>query len=294
MNENTLNGYQDFTSETPFSFSQHSSIGCGGSAKIAFYPRSVAETTALFQKLERDKIPYFVVGNMTNILPPDEGTDKAIVCMKSLNDVAVSDSAFVFVYAGASSSGLLSACKRANKSGAEFLFGVPCTLGGALYMNAGAGGAYISEIVESVLVYEGGKTRILSMKECEYSYKKSVFMENGRVILGATLRLETADETTIKMREQFYKDRRKHLPKGRSMGCVFKNPEGAFAGDLIERSGLKGLRVGDAKVSEEHANYIINDGHATAREIRALISLIKNAVYSQYGVRLEEEIRYLT
>lgn len=292
MNENTFKDYRDFTSETPFAFSRHSSIGCGGSAKIAFYPRSVAETTALFQKLERDKIPYFVVGNMTNILPADEGTDKAIVCMKSLNGVSVSDSAFV--YAGATSGALLSACKRANKSGAEFLSGVPCTLGGALYMNAGAGGAYISEIVESVLVYAGGETRMLSVKDCGYSYKKSAFMENGGVILGASLRLEAADAATIEAREQYYKDRRKHLPKGRSMGCVFKNPEGGFAGDLIERSGLKGLRVGDAKVSEEHANFIINDGNATARDIRALISLIKNAVWSQYGVRLEEEIRYLT
>ncbi|MBQ8229868.1 MAG: UDP-N-acetylmuramate dehydrogenase [Clostridia bacterium] len=292
MNENTFKGYRDFASETPFAFSRHSSIGCGGSAKIAFYPRSVAETTALLQKLERDGIPYFVVGNMTNILPADEGTDKAIVCMKSLNGVAVADSAFV--YAGATSGALLSACKRANKSGAEFLSGVPCTLGGALYMNAGAGGAYISEIVESVLVYEGGETRILSVKDCAYSYKKSAFMENGGVILGASLRLKTADAATIETREEYYKDRRKHLPKGRSMGCVFKNPEGAFAGDLIERSGLKGLRLGDAKVSEEHANFIINDGNATARDIRALISLIKNAVWSQYGVRLEEEIRYLT
>ncbi len=292
MNKDVLKGYEKFTCEAPFDFSRHSSIGCGGGAKLAFYPRSVAETTALLKKLERDGIPYYLLGNMTNVLPPDEDTEKVVVCTKALNGVAVSDAAFV--YAGATSGALLSACKRANKSGAEFLYGVPCTLGGALYMNAGAGGTYISEIVENVLVYRQGETRILSGKDCSYAYKKSVFMENGAVILGASLRLETADAATIETREEYYKDRRKHLPKGRSMGCVFKNPEGAYAGDLIERSGLKGLCVGDARVSEEHANFIINDGNATAREIRTLISLIKNAVWAQYGVRLEEEIRYLT
>lgn len=284
--------YSAFEHETPFEMAKHSSIGCGGNAEIAFCPRSVAEITALLTKLEKDGIPYLVLGNMTNVLPSDEGTDKAIVRTKNLNGIMIADGAFA--YAGATSGGLLRACKRQGKSGAEFLNGVPCTFGGALFMNAGAGGKYMDEIVESVFVYRKGNTRLLSLSECGYSYKKSVFMENGDVILGASLRLCDATETEIAERERYYAECRAHLPKGRSMGCVFKNPEGAFAGDLIERSGLKGLRIGDARVSEEHANFIINDGNATAKEIRSLIALVKNAVSAQYGVTLCEEIRYLT
>ena len=160
-------------------------------------------------------------------------------------------------------------------------------------MNAGAGDKYISEIVENVMVLRDGKKRILSLKECEYAYKHSVFMENTDVILGATLRLDKANEEEIEREEKYYLSRRKHLPKGKSMGCVFKNPNGKYAGDLIERSGLKGFRIGGAKISEKHANFIINDGGATSADIKALIMLIKNAVQAQYGICLEEEIRYI-
>lgn len=119
-------------------------------------------------------------------------------------------------------------------------------------------------------------------------------MQDGSVIVGAHFALNQASLDEIEEREEYYKERRKHLPKGRSMGCVFKNPEGLSAGELIEKSGLKGLRLGGAYVSEEHANFIINGGGATASDVKKLIQLIKNAVHAQYGVRLEEEIRYLT
>ena len=294
---NALNGafdfaeYSKFASASPFDFSKNSSIGCGGSAAIAFYPSSVAELTALVEKLEKDEIPYYVLGNLTNVLPPDGESRFAVVSTKKLNGVVMGE--LVFVYAGATSGALLRACKREKKSGAEFLSGVPCTLGGALYMNAGAGGKYISEIVENVLLLRKGERRILPVKDCGYSYKKSVFMENGDILLGATLHLERATAGQIEEREKYYLDRRKGLPKGRSMGCVFKNPVSAYAGDLIERSGLKGFRIGGAKISEEHANFIINERNATAKDIRALITLAKNAVKSQYGIELKEEIRYL-
>ena len=158
-------------------------------------------------------------------------------------------------------------------------------------MNAGVSGQYVADVVESVLVYRNGESRLLSKAECGYAYKKSVFMQNGDVIVGAALSLAKADEREIIERESYYEKRRAHLPKGRSMGCVFKNPEGAYAGDLIEKSGLKGLRVGGAFVSKEHANFIINDGSCSAQDIETLIAIIKNAVLAQYGIALEEEIR---
>ena len=287
-----IDGYSAFAFETPFDFSKHSTIGCGGKAKVAFYPRSVPETVALIQKLEEDGIAYRVLGNLSNVLPSDGESDKAVVCLKELREISKTETG-VFAYAGVTAGGLLNACKKFGKSGAEFLSGIPCTLGGALYMNAGVSGAYIGDIVESVYVLRKGEPRLLGVNECGYAYKKSVFMQNGDTILGASLRLKEGTQTEIEDREKWYFDRRAHLPKGRSMGCVFKNPVGAFAGELIERSGLKGMRLGGAKISETHGNFILNDKGATSAEIRDLILLIKNAVYAQYGIKLEEEIQYI-
>lgn len=286
-----FSAYQTFSHETPFNMASHSTIGCGGNAPVCFCPHSVAETKALLSKLDADKIPYYVIGNMSNVLPPDEGTEKVLLSTKNLNGMTVENGGFA--YAGATAGALLSLCKRNGKSGAEFLSGIPCTVGGALFMNAGAGGVYIDQIVENVLVYHRGETKLLSCKDCGYSYKQSVFMENEMVILGASLRFVDAKDEEIQKKETYFKSRRAHLPKGKSMGCIFKNPKEGSAGDFIERSGLKGLRVGGAFVSEKHANFIINDGTAKTADVKTLISLIQNAVLQQYGIRLKEEIRYI-
>ncbi len=277
--------------EKPFDFSKRSTIGCGGLAKIAYYPQTVEQLATIVTRCEEGRTPYLVLGNLSNVLPSDEGYDGVIVSTKRLNGVTVGER--VFAYAGVTPRELLSSTKRAGLGGAEFLSGIPCTMGGALYMNAGAAGRYISEIVESVLVLRDGEKLLLSAKNCEYAYKKSVFMQNEDVILGCSLLLYPSAAEEIARREKEYLERRKHLPKGRSMGCVFKNPEGRFAGALIEGCGLKGYRVGGAKISEEHANFILNDKGATAKDIRALIEVAKRAVYEKYSIHLQEEIRQI-
>ncbi len=277
--------------ETPFDFSLHSTIRTGGRAKIGYFPRNIGEMTELVYLLTEEKIPFLVLGNLSNVLPSDEDYDGAIISTKGLCGVKVGEKTFVL--AGTTAGSLLKATKCANYMGAEFLSGIPCTLGGALYMNAGAGGKYISEIVESVLVLREGKERLLTKEECGYAYKRSAFMENNDVILGAYLRLKSATKAEIEKAEGEYLAHRSHLPKGFSMGCVFKNPEGKFAGELIEGSGLKGFRIGGGKISETHANFILNDRGATSKDIRALITIAKNAVRAQYGIELQEEIRYL-
>ncbi len=277
--------------QSPFDFSRHSSIGCGGKAKIAFYPQSVEELIALTERLRAEEEPYLVLGNLTNVLPADEGYEGAVIRTTKLDGVARNGG--LFVYAGTSSGAFLRVCKQAKLTGGEFLEGVPCTMGGALYMNAGAGGRYIAELVERVLVLREGKRVSIPVKECAYAYKQSAFMRSGDIILGAELRLTESDGAQIERQIERYRQRRAHLPKGKSMGCVFKNPEKGFAGDLIERSGLKGMRVGGAVISKEHANFILNERNATAGDIRALIALIKNAVRAQYGIELQEEIRYV-
>ena len=283
--------YGAFHAERKFDMSKHSSIGCGGTAEIAFQPTSVAELTALLYKLETDGVPYHVLGNMTNVLPNDMGTGRAVVRLRKLNGVICAGGAFA--YAGATPAEILRECKRLGLSGAEFLYGIPCTLGGAAFMNAGAGERYLQEIVQNVLVYRKGETKMLPVQECGYSYKKSIFMENGDVIIGCSLRLEKTDAESIEKKIAFYAERRKHLPTGKSMGCTFKNPQGAYAGDLIERCGLKGFKLGGARISKIHANFIINEGDATARDVRALIEKIKVAVRIKFGIELQEEIRYL-
>ncbi len=289
--ENYSSAWGEIAREQPFSFAKHSSIGCGGAATLALYPTTLEEAVTAINALHSAGTPYRVLGNLTNVLPPDEGYEGVILSTKRLAGVTVGAS--VSVLAGTTSGELLAACEKESLTGGEFLFGIPCTMGGALYMNAGAGGRYISEIVESVLVWREGELLTLPRAACEYAYKQSVFMRNHDVILGGVLRLEKGTQEEIERSRAYYRDRRSHLPKGRSMGCVFKNPEGRSAGELIEGSGLKGLRLGGVKISERHANFIINEGRGRGSEIRCLISLVKNAVYAQYGVRLQEEIRYI-
>lgn len=285
------NFFKDIQQESPFDFSRHSSIGVGGCAKTAYYPNSISQMKALLTWLYEEKISYYVVGNMTNILPTDKTTDTVIVCTKKLTGMQAQNC--VFVEAGVMSGCFLNGCREAKKSGAEFLVGIPCTLGGALYMNAGVKERYIAEIVESVLVFREGKMELLSQKECGYSYKTSSFMDGKSVILGATLHLTDGDRERIEKEKRYFLEKRAHLPKGKSMGCVFKNPNGETAGALIEKAGLKGARFGGAFISNTHANFIINDKNATAADVKDLIALIKKTVFEKYKVSLEEEIRYL-
>ena len=281
--------FEEIYTERPFDFTKHSTIGCGGFAKVAYYPKNEEETLFL---LSACKDGWIALGNLSNVLPSDEGVNKTVICTKRLTEIRETQDG-TFVSAGVTSGALLRYMKENGLSGAEFLVGIPCTLGGILYMNGGAGGKYIADIVKSVRIVQNGKVINLPVEECLYSYKNSMFMRTGDFILGATLRLKKTDEASVDKEIRRWIDKRVHLPKGKSMGCVFKNPQGAFAGELIEKTGLKGFRLGGAKVSEAHANFIINDKNATAAEIRALILLVKNAVFAQYGITLEEEIQYL-
>lgn len=291
---NLISLTQKYESETPFAIAKHSTIGCGGSARAAFYPRTAEETEQLISELQRLQIPYYVVGNMSNVLPADGCSRRVFIVTKQMKRIyETPEKNGLYVEAGASAGALLNECKRVGLSGAEFLEGIPCTLGGALYMNAGVSGAYIGDIVQSITVLREGRILSLSQAECQYSYKKSVFMENQDVLLGVRLCLHKATEKEIFRKREEYSQRRKHLPKGKSMGCVFKNPPNEMAGKLIEGTGLKGFRVGGAVISQQHANFILNDNEAKSAHVKALIKIVKNAVFAQYKIQLEEEIRYL-
>lgn len=279
--------------ETPFLFSTHASIGTGGFSPLALYPENTESLQELIKDFIKTSTPYYVVGNLTNVLPPDGECEKMMVSLKCFKDVRRTPNG-LYAEAGVTSAELLRVCKQTCLSGAEFLEGIPCTLGGALYMNAGVSGEYISKLVKSVTVLRGGMFTVLPVEACKYSYKNSVFMQNTDIIVGAEIALEKGSAEMIEERIAYYRERRRHLPKGRSMGCVFKNPDGRVAGQLIEGAGLKGLKNGGAFISDVHANFIINGGGATSKQIKTLITIVKNAVYARYGISLQEEIRYIT
>ncbi len=274
---------------TEYDFSKGSTIGVGCTGRAVF-PRSFTEFIDVIDGCNRYGIPYRVLGNLSNVLPPERDGETVYVITKRLKGVTMGDAPLV--HAGVTAAELLSECKRHGKSGAEFLTGIPCTVGGAAYMNAGVAGRYFAEIVRSVIVYESGELKTYSKEECGYSYKNSRFMQGG-VIFAAVLALENSTSEAVAERIREYASRRAKLPVGKSMGCVFKNPDGVSAGALIEKAGLKGLRAGGAVVSAEHANFIINDGGATVADVKTLIQKIKTEVFEKLGVLLTEEIQYL-
>lgn len=272
-----------------YDFAKGSTVGVGGKG-FAVFPRSFTECIDVIDGCERYRVPYRILGNLSNVLPPENGGNTLYVITKRLTGITMGQAPLV--HAGVSATELLRACKKYGKGGAEFLAGIPCTVGGAAFMNAGVSGRYFSEIVHSVIVYENGTLKTYGKEECDYSYKRSRFMDGG-VIFGVVLSLTDSTPQEVEAEIGRYLQKRKALPKGKSMGCVFKNPEGRFAGELIEAAGLKGLRVGGAVVSEEHANFIINADNATVADVKSLIEKIKLVVYEKHGVRLMEEIRYL-
>lgn len=291
MNNNC--DFLHFTVESPFSFAKHSSIGVGGNANVAYYPTNEKELKDVVSRLTAEGKDFYTLGNLTNVLPPDINVENAVIRTKYLKEIRVENNR-LYVGAGVNSGKFLQACKQYGLCGAEFLVGVPCTMGGAVFMNAGAAGEYLAPFIHSVkAIYQNREITLLA-KDCNFSYKKSIFMQEKMCILGVTLTLKEGLQADIEKRIDYFKQRRSHLPTGKSMGCVFKNPVDTSAGRLIEGAGLKGMRCGGATVSTQHANFIINDNNATSADVKNLINVIKNAVFAQYKIRLEEEIRYIT
>lgn len=292
---NILQKYADFlpfTHKIPFEFSANGTMGVGGIAPIALFPQDEQELLQILSMLTERKLSFVVVGNLSNTLVAEGTIEHVVICTKQMR-FCRSYGRYLYAESGVTSGRFLHRCIDAGLSGAEFLSGIPCTLGGAVYMNAGVSGEYISSIVDSVRVFRDGKVQIVCKADCEFAYKNSIFMHNNDILLGVTLHLEQSSPLKVREKIARYNEKRAHLPTGKSLGCIFKNPEGQIAGKLIEGAGLKGMRIGGAVVSDVHANFIINDKGATAQDIRALIQIIKNAVYAQYKIALQEEIRYL-
>ncbi len=239
-------------------------------------------------------MPYFILGNGSNLLVGDEGIDGAVISLrKKMSDIRCEGSELC-AECGALLSRVATVAVENELCGFEFASGIPGSVGGAVYMNAGAYGSEMSEIIKSVdYVDKDGNIRTTDSADCGFGYRKSAFAERGDIILGCRLALSKgrAEEIRAKMNELTQRRVTKQPIDKPSAGSVFKRPEGHFAGGLIEQAGLKGFSVGGAQVSEKHAGFIINTGGATAADVIKLIHHIQKTVFDKFGVRLETEVK---
>ena len=274
----------------------HTTFRIGGPADYFIRPHSADEIVRMIAILKSASVPYFVMGNGSNLLVSDDGYRGAVISIgKDMSDIRV-DGTRVFAQAGAKLSAIAAAAQDASLAGFEFAGGIPGTLGGACVMNAGAFGGEMKQVLRSVTcITEDGGIRTLQTGELELGYRSSIFMKSSLIAAEAVIQLEKGDPEAIAAKSADLKERRcakqpLDLP---SAGSAFKRPEGYFAGKLIMDAGLRGYRVGGAQVSEKHCGFIVNIGDATAADVRQLIRDVQDRVMETSGVMLQPEIRFI-
>ena len=277
--------------QSNFSFAKNTTYGCGGTAKVAYFPETTEQSIAVFSYLKEQNIRYVILGNGSDILASDVHFDGAVISTKKLSGIERISRNSIFCLAGTTVGALLRYCVINGLGGLEYLAGIPATVGGLVYMNAGAGGKYISSNVVNVQLYDG-ELHYFSNKCCRFGNKYSTMRDINCLILGVELSFTPQNGKIVSENIKQRLADRARLPKGKSCGCVFKNPQGISAGKLIDECGLKGLSVGGATVSEQHANFIINNG-ANPEDIRILIKEVKRRVREHTGIELEEEVVYI-
>ncbi len=276
--------------ERDFAFARHTTIGCGGTALFAASPTDAESAAQLLCGLNRAGIPYCFLGAGANVLPSD-GVFEGVAVRFHLLRRLYADGEAVYAGAGVTGGALLRFACENRLGGFEPFSGIPMTVGGGVTMNAGVAEGHFSDVVLRVVGVEKGRLRTFELADCAFSEKESLF-QSGIAVTGAYLRGRRTSAEESAKRSAYFRAKRAHLPSGRSMGCVFVNPAGDSAGRIVEACGLKGRSVGGAKVSEQHANFIVNKG-GTAADVAALIRIIKEEVFRQTGIRLREEIRRL-
>ena len=276
--------------------SRHTTFRVGGPADFFVTPKAKEEVRDVIRICKEAGMPYYIIGNGSNLLVSDAGYRGVIVQIyKEMNEVKV-EGDLVKAQAGALLSGIAAKALGAELSGFEFASGIPGTIGGACVMNAGAYGGEMKDVLESVTVLTGeGKIIELGRNELELGYRTSVIAKKGYIVLGAVLKLERGDGEKIKTYMEELKEKRvtKQPLEYPSAGSTFKRPEGYFAGKLIEDAGLRGFQVGGAQVSEKHCGFVINRDHATAADIMELMRQVQIRVKENSGVDLEPEVKRL-
>jgi UDP-N-acetylenolpyruvoylglucosamine reductase len=266
----------------------------GGPARVYAEPATVDELKVLLSESRRRGLPVFMLGRGSNLVVPDEGVDGLVISLGHENwqKFEVRPDGRVWAGAGLRLKNLCGLAIKAGLKGFEFLEGIPGNLGGALRMNAGAMGGWMFDVVEEVeLITRDGEVQMLPRAALHATYRHCVELDES-IALGALLRpVASAESTDIRRQIDVYQKKRvESQPREPSAGCIFKNPPGNSAGRLIDESGLKGTRVGDAEVSTVHANFIVNRGHATSADIIGLVREVRARVKAARGVDLEPEV----
>ncbi len=267
----------------------------GGPCDLMVFPENEGQTVRCIQTLHDYSVPYIILGNGSNVLIHDEGIRGCVVKLAHKGDEVTVDTAdhTMFVGAGESMMKVAEHAIRNGLAGMEFASGIPGTLGGAVYMNAGAYEHEMKDIVKSVRVLtQQGQVLEVDNDAMQFSYRKSVAHNNGWLILGATLQLRPDQPENIRFRVEDFSRRRceKQPIAYPSAGSTFKRPNGFYAAKLIDEAGLKGVHIGGAQVSEQHAGFIINRGEATCADVLALMKQIQRIVFEKFGVQLKPEV----
>lgn len=275
--------------------SKHTSFKIGGPAAIMAFPKKAEELSALLKMSKELDVKCAILGAGTNVLAPDEGLNHLVICLKDcLSGITRIGETCIRVAAGVTMTRAAVFAAGIGLSGLEFAHGIPGTIGGGVYMNAGAYGGEISQVCTVVEVMDrSGNVRTVTAEQMQFSYRHSVLEETGDIVLAATFTLTSAPEEEIRRKmQELMKKRSASQPLDMpSAGSAFKRPVGGYAAAMIDQAGLRGYRVGNAAVSEKHTGFAVNLGDATAADVKKLLSDVSELVYTKTGIRLEPEVR---
>lgn len=273
---------------------EHTSFKIGGPADIFVKPRSAEELCSIIKVVNRENVPCFALGKGSNLLVSDKGIEGVVISFSAMDKIEVKGNE-ITADAGASLMAVCIAAQKAGLSGLEFAYGIPASVGGALYMNAGAYGGEMSQAVKSAEYIDCGELKTILKDDMALGYRKSIFKKGGMLITSVTFELkeDNCDEIKCRMDDFMCRRREKQPLEYPSAGSTFKRPEGYFAGALIEKNNLKGVCVGGAKVSEKHAGFVINCGGATCTDVKALMEKVSKTVKENDGVTLEPEVIFV-
>ena len=275
--------------------SRHTSFRIGGPVEAMAFPKNKEELAALLKASALLDVTPAILGAGTNILAPDAGIPGLVICLKDcMSGMEQIDDTHIRVMAGVTMTRAAVFAANLGLSGMEFAHGIPGTVGGGVYMNAGAYGGEICQICRSVEIMDmAGNLEVRTAEEMEFSYRHSILEEKPAIVISAVFSLTPGDPAEIKAKMKELQGKRSasqplDLP---SAGSAFKRPVGAFAAALIDQAGLKGYRVGGAAISEKHAGFAVNLGGATAEEMKELLRQVSDKVFENSGIRIEPEVR---
>lgn len=289
------NIYSDNQIEINSNMSEHIYFKVGGPVDVLVVPNNFDQISQTIKICKENNIPYYVIGNGSNLLVKDGGMRGVVIKLTELQNLS-SEGNDITADCGTLLKDVSALAVEKELTGFEFACGIPGSVGGAVFMNAGAYNGEISEVIKSALVLESnGNIREFSKEELELGYRTSKVMKEGGIVLSATFSLEKGDSKLIKGRVNDLTEKResKQPLEYPSAGSTFKRPEGYFAGKLIQDAGLKGYTVGGACVSNKHSGFVINKGGATAQDILDVIHHVQDEVMNQFGVKLDTEVRII-